>query len=92
MAAGSLPCWIRRWACAVHSALPAGKSYTTLELKINLVRPLTAKVPFVRAEGTLIHAGQQVATSEARIVGPDGKLYAHATTTCMIFDVPGRTA
>ena len=78
--------------CAVHSALPAGKSYTTLELKINLLRPLTDKVPFVRAEGALIHAGQQLATSEARIVGPDGKLYAHATTTCMILDIPGRTA
>lgn len=74
--------------CAVHSTLPAGKGYTTLELKVNLVRALTDAVPFVRAEGTLVHAGRQVATSEARIHGPDGKLYAHATTTCLIFDVP----
>lgn len=74
--------------CAVHSTLPAGKGYTTLELKVNLVRALTDAVPFVRAEGTLVHAGRQVATSEARIVGPDGKLYAHATTTCLIFDLP----
>lgn len=75
--------------CAVHSTLPAGRGYTTLELKVNLVRALTEAVPVVRAEGVLIHAGRQVATSEARIVGPDGKLYAHATTTCMIFDLPG---
>lgn len=74
--------------CAVHSTLPAGKGYTTLELKVNLVRALTAAVPVVRAEGTLIHAGRQVATSEARIVGSDGQLYAHATTTCLIFDLP----
>lgn len=74
--------------CAVHSTLPAGKAYTTLELKVNLVRALTDAVPFVRAEGQLVHAGRQVATSEARIVGPDGKLYAHASTTCLIFDIP----
>lgn len=74
--------------CAIHATLPAGKSYTTLELKVNLVRALTDAIPVVRAEGTLIHAGRQVATSEARIVGPDGKLYAHATTTCLIFDIP----
>jgi uncharacterized protein (TIGR00369 family) len=72
--------------CAVHAALPAGKGYTTLELKLNMVRPLTDAVPLVRAEGKVIHAGRQVATAEGRIVGPDGKLYAHATTTCLVFD------
>jgi uncharacterized protein (TIGR00369 family) len=72
--------------CAVHSALPAGKGYTTLELKVNLVRALTEAVPLVRAEGKLIHLGRQMATSEARLVGPDGKLYAHGTTTCLVFD------
>jgi uncharacterized protein (TIGR00369 family) len=72
--------------CAVHSTLPAGKAYTTLELKLNIVRALTDAVPLVRAEGKLIHAGRQVATAEGRLVGPDGKLYAHATTTCLIFD------
>ena len=74
--------------CAVHTTLPAGKSYTTLELKVNMVRPLTEHVPLVRAEGKVIHAGRQVATAEGSIVGPDGKLYAHATTTCLIFDHP----
>jgi uncharacterized protein (TIGR00369 family) len=72
--------------CAVHSALPAGRGYTTLELKVNIVRALTDAVPLVRAEGKLIYLGRQVATAEARLVGPDGKLYAHATTTCLIFD------
>jgi uncharacterized protein (TIGR00369 family) len=72
--------------CAVHTTLPAGKGYTTLELKVNMLRPLTDAVPLVRAQGKVIHTGRQVATAEGRIVGPDGKLYAHATTTCMIFD------
>ena len=72
--------------CAVHSTLPAGKGYTTLELKLNIVRALTDAVPLVRAEGKVVHAGRQVATAEGRLVGPDGKLYAHATTTCLVFD------
>jgi uncharacterized protein (TIGR00369 family) len=74
--------------CAVHSTLPAGKAFTTLELKVNMVRGLNDRVPLVRAEGTVIHAGRQVATAEGRIVGADGRLYAHATTTCLIFDHP----
>jgi uncharacterized protein (TIGR00369 family) len=74
--------------CAVHTTLPAGKGYTTLEIKVNILRPLTDAVPLVRAEGKVIHAGRQVATAEGRIVGPDGKIYAHATTTCLIFDQP----
>jgi len=74
--------------CAVHTTLPAGRGYTTLELKVNMVRPLNDRVPMVRAEGKVIHVGHRVATAEGRIVGPDGKLYAHATTTCLIFDHP----
>ncbi|SFG90114.1 uncharacterized domain 1-containing protein [Pseudomonas sp. NFACC45] len=77
--------------CAVHSTLPAGQGYTTLELKVNMVRPLSDQVSLVRAEGKVIHAGRKVATAEGRIIGPDGKLYAHATTTCLIFDHPSAT-
>jgi len=77
--------------CAVHSTLPAGKGFTTLELKVNMVRALSDGVPLVRAEGKVIHVGRQVATAEGRIVGPDGKLYAHASTTCLIFDHPATT-
>jgi len=71
--------------CAVHSSLPPGKSHTTLELKVNMVRALTDKVPLVRAEGKVIHVGGQIATAEGRLFGPDGRLYAHASTTCLVF-------
>ena len=72
--------------CAVHTTLEPGSGYTTLEFKVNLVRALTDKVPLVRAIGEVTHRGRQVATSEARLVGHDGKLYAHASTTCLIFE------
>jgi uncharacterized protein (TIGR00369 family) len=72
--------------CAVHSTLAAGKAYTTAELKINYVRPVTTKVPLLRAIGDVIHVGGRMATAEGRLVGPDGKLYAHASTTCFLFD------
>jgi len=73
--------------CAVHTTMPVGKSYTTAELKINIVRPLSERIPLVRAIGTVIHGGNRMATAEGRLVGPDGKLYAHATTTCFIFEM-----
>jgi len=72
-------------ACAIHSTLPAGTGYTTLELKVNFIRPLTLKTGKVLAIGTLVHVGRSVATAEGRIVDEEGKLYAHATTTCMLF-------
>lgn len=75
--------------CAIHSTLEAGQGYTTLELKVNYIRPLTIDVTLVRAEGQIIHVGRQTATAEGRIVGPDGKLYAHASTTCLIFQHRG---
>ncbi|MFT3923780.1 MAG: PaaI family thioesterase [Myxococcales bacterium] len=71
--------------CAVHSTLPAGTTYTTLELKLNFTRALLASTGPVRAEGKIVHAGSKVATAEGRLVGVnDQKLYAHATTTCLI--------
>ncbi len=79
-------------ACAVQTTLKRGQGYTTAELKLNLVRPLTDQTGPVRAEGKVIHAGRQIATSEGRLFGPDGKLYAHGTTTCMIFDLPKQQA
>jgi len=74
--------------CAVHTTLPAGRGYTTLEFKVNLVRGLNDKVPLVRAIGRVVHRGRQVTTAEADLVGHDGRLYAHATTTCLLFDLP----
>ena len=70
--------------CAVHSHMPAGGSYTTLEAKTNLVRPVTLETGPLRAIGKVLHLGSRVATAEGRLVGGDGKVYAHATTTCII--------
>ena len=72
--------------CAVHSTLEAGKAYTTAELKINYVRPVTVRTGLLRAEGKVIHLGSRMATADGLLSGPDGKLYAHASTTCFIFD------
>ena len=72
-------------ACAIHSTLAKGETYTTLEIKVNLVRPLTKETGLVRAEGRILHRGRTLATSEGDIKDAGGKLYAHATTTCMIF-------
>ena len=74
--------------CSVHTTMPVGRAYTTLEFKVNLVRALTDKVPLVRAIGKVVHSGKQVATAEASIVGHDGRLYAHASTTCLVFEMP----
>jgi uncharacterized protein (TIGR00369 family) len=71
--------------CAIFSTLTEGDAWTTLELKLNLVRPLTKDTGPVRAEGRIIHRGRTVATSEGDLKDRAGKLYAHATTTCMIF-------
>jgi uncharacterized protein (TIGR00369 family) len=73
--------------CAVHTLMPPGRGYTTAELGVNYIKGLTPKVQRVRAEGKVIHCGRQMATAEARLFGPDGTLYAHATTTCLVFDL-----
>lgn len=78
--------------CAIHSMLPAGKGYTTLELKVNYIRAVTAQVGPLRAEGKVIHLGGQIATAEGRLQDALGKLYAHATTTCLIFSLPRERA
>ena len=74
--------------CAVQSMLPKGSGYTTLELKVNLIRALTDKTGPVRAEGKVIQVGRSVGIAEARLFDADGKLYAHATTTCLVFALP----
>jgi uncharacterized protein (TIGR00369 family) len=71
--------------CAVHSVLPQGTGYTTLELKVNFIRALSVKTGPVRAIGKVIQVGSKVGVAEASIVDADGKVYAHATTTCLIF-------
>jgi len=73
--------------CAVHSMMPVGRAYTTAQMGVTLVRGIGPKVSRVRAEGAVIHCGRQLASAEARIVGPDGTVYAHATTTCLVFEM-----
>jgi uncharacterized protein (TIGR00369 family) len=70
--------------CCVQSKTPAGAGYTTLEAKTNLVRPITMTTGKLRAIGKLMHLGNRVATAEGRLEDADGKLYAHATTTCIV--------
>jgi uncharacterized protein (TIGR00369 family) len=77
--------------CAIQSTLPAGVGYTTLELKINFVRPLTVATGLVLCEGKVINVGSRVGTAEARVTDRAGKLYAHATTTCLIIRPPSET-
>ncbi len=71
--------------CAVHSTLPAGAGYTTLEIKVNYIRPMTAETGLVRCEAKVIHVGGRTATAEGRLEDERGKLYAYGTTTCIIF-------
>jgi uncharacterized protein (TIGR00369 family) len=73
--------------CAIFTTLTKGEAWTTLELKVNLVRPLSKDTGPVRAEGRVIHRGRTVATSEGELKDAAGKLYAHGSTTCMIFPV-----
>ena len=70
--------------CALSSRLPADAGFTTLELKTNYVRAITQATGRVFAEGTVLHSGGRVATTEARVSDTNGTLYAHATSTCMI--------
>lgn len=74
--------------CAVHSTLPVGASYTTLELHVNLVRGITHETGRMTCTGEVVHVGGRVATAQARLTDAAGKLYAHATTTCMVFRPP----
>lgn len=73
--------------CAIHTMMPVGLGYTTAELSVNIVRAASHQTGPLRAIGTVIHCGRQLATAEGQIVGPDGKLYAHATTTCLVFEL-----
>jgi uncharacterized protein (TIGR00369 family) len=76
---------------AVHSALPAGTGYTTLEFKISFIRGMTEDTGVVRTEGRTMNVGRRAATAEARITDSKGRLLAHATTTCLVFEIPKGT-
>jgi len=70
--------------CAVHTTLPAGKGYTTVDLDIRLVRAITSRVGKLRCEAKIIHSGGSIATAEGRVTDEAGTLYAHGTTTCLV--------
>lgn len=73
--------------CAVHTMVPAGRGFTTAEYSVNLVRGVKLGGVY-RTIGKVVHCGKQMATAEGRIVDADGKIYAHGTTTCFLFDMP----
>ena len=71
--------------CAVHTTLPAGTGYATLETKVNFTRAIRPDGGKVRCVGTVLTAGRQIATAEARLLDESGRLLAHGTSTLMIF-------
>jgi uncharacterized protein (TIGR00369 family) len=86
---GGLACTLldSAMSCAIQTMVPAGSAYTTLELKVQLVRAITDKTGHLRAEGKLVHGGSRISTAEGKLIDAGGKLYAHGTTTCMIMKV-----
>ena len=91
---GGLACTLfdSAMGCAIHTELSAGVGYTTVELKVNFLRPVTTATGRLLCEGKTIHVGSRIATAEARLTDGSGRLYGHATTTCMIFrDGAGRS-
>jgi uncharacterized protein (TIGR00369 family) len=74
--------------CAVHSTLPTGRGYTSLEIKVNYVRAVTVASGELAAEGRLVHGGRRSAVAEATLTDARGRLCATASTTCLLFDLP----
>ncbi len=71
--------------CAIHSTMAAGELYTTLEIKVNLTRPITVDTGTVRCEGVVVHRGGRIATAEGKLFAAEsGKLLAHGSTTCLV--------
>lgn len=73
---------------AVHTTLAKGERYTTLETKVNFVRPVLPDGGDVRCEANVVHRGRRIATAEGRLVDANGKLLAHGTTTCLVEPAP----
>lgn len=74
-------------ACAIHTTLDAGKGSTSVEIKVNFVRPIFEKTGTLQAVGETVNVGRQIASAEGKLLDENGKLYAHGTTTCFIFDL-----
>ena len=79
-------------ACAIHTTLQTGQGYTTVEMKLNFVRPILPDLGELTCEGTVVHRGGTLATSEGKLFDDKGRLLAHGTETCMILDMAPRAA
>ena len=73
---------------AVHTMCPQGTGYTTLEFKVSFIKGMSQDSGAVRTEGRTLSFGRRTATAEARITDAQGRLLAHATTTCLVFEIP----
>ncbi|MEH0828203.1 MULTISPECIES: PaaI family thioesterase [unclassified Micromonospora] len=71
--------------CAVHTTLPAGIGYTSLDLNVKFLRPVTVASGMLRCEGTVLQRGRRTALAEARLTDAQGRLIAHATSSCLLF-------
>ena len=76
---------------AVHTTLPAGLGYTTLEFKVTFIRGMSKDTGAIKTEGRVLNVGRRAASAEERITDLQGRLLAHATTTCLVFDLPKGT-
>jgi uncharacterized protein (TIGR00369 family) len=74
--------------CAVHTTLPAGVGYTSLDLSVKFLRPVTVESGLLRCVGTVLQRGRRTALAEARLTDASDRLVAHATSTCLLFDLP----
>jgi uncharacterized protein (TIGR00369 family) len=76
-------------ACSVHTTLPAGVGYTSQDLNVKFLRPVTVASGRITCKGTVLQRGRRTALAEARMTDEQGRLVAHATSSCLIFDTPG---
>jgi uncharacterized protein (TIGR00369 family) len=76
-------------ACAVHTTLPAGVGYTSQDLNVKFLRPVTVASGRITCRGTVLQRGRRTALAEARMTDGKGRLVAHATSSCLIFEGPG---
>ncbi|MEU1450335.1 PaaI family thioesterase [Streptomyces mirabilis] len=74
--------------CAVQSTLPQGMAYTSLDMTVKFLRPITVDTGPVRAIGTIVSSGRRTALAQAQLVDAKDRLLAHATSSCMLFPVP----
>ena len=74
--------------CSVHSTLPAGLGYTSLDLNVKFLRPITLTSGRLTCTGTVLQRGRRTALAEAHLTDAQGRLAAHATSTCMLFEIP----